>query len=95
MKTANWFVLAILFFGIVSSGACLYSIEIQNPALDSLACPLLGPGIIGALAGALLAVLMLSIGVALHMMNNSEGHLPRMYLVNAVVAMAIPLTLMI
>ncbi len=95
MRAVNWIVLAILFFGIASSGACLYSIESQNPVLDSLACPLLGPGIVVALTGAFLALLMLSIGIALHMMNGMDTRLPRLYLVNAFVALAIPVTLLI
>jgi len=95
MRTINLIVLAILVFGIASSGVCLFSIETQNPSLDSLICPLLGPGIVVAVVGALMATMMLAIGVTLQMIDSSERLFPSLYVLNAVIALAVPISLMV
>jgi len=58
-------------------------------------CPMLGTGIVVAVVGALLATMMLAIGVALQMLDSSERLFPSLYVLNAVIALAVPISLMV
>lgn len=95
MKLVNILVFSTLVLGLFVSAACLVGVAADNVTLDTLVCPVLGPGMLVAALGSLAAVAMLAIGIAIRLLDGDVRLWPSLFVVNALIALLVPVALMV